>query len=195
MGDDETARSLANRLKEKVKTLGVKTVVTTCAGCTSNLSDLSYQNEWGVPAVHILEFIAEDIGLEKWRTVLKKPTELSNVHVTVHDPCHLIKHTSRQIMDHALDILKAMPGVSVSESEAYDSCCGGGGMVSYHSSDVANAVVKENLEAIQKTGADRLVTPCPLCTAQIESNLFKAGSSVEVDDLTVFIAQRLPKKE
>jgi Fe-S oxidoreductase len=50
------------------------------------------------------------------------------------------------------------------------------------------------MEAIQKTGAERLVTPCPLCTAQIESNLFKAGSSVEVDDLTVFIAQRLPKK-
>lgn len=194
MGDDERAKSLANRLKEKVKALGVKKVVTTCAGCTSNLSDISHRNEWGVPTVHILEFIAEDIGLEQWRTALNKPSEISNVHVTVHDPCHLIKHTSRQTMDHALNILKVMPGVRVSESEAYDSCCGGGGMVSYHSSDVANAVVKENLEAIQKTGADRLVTPCPLCTAQIESNLFKAGSSVEVDDLTVFIAQRLPKK-
>ena len=52
----------------------------------------------------------------------------------------------------------------------------------------------ENLVAIDATGAERLVTPCPLCTAQIESNLFRAGSSVEVDDLTVFIAQRLPKE-
>ena len=68
-------------------------------------------------------------------------------------------------------------------------------MVSYHSREVANAVVKENLHAIDMTGAERLVTPCPLCTAQIESNLFKTGSSVEVDDLTVFIAQRLPRKE
>jgi Fe-S oxidoreductase len=67
-------------------------------------------------------------------------------------------------------------------------------MVSYHSSDVANAVVQENLQALEKTGAERLVTPCPLCTAQIETNLFKSGSSIEVDDLTVFIAQRLPKK-
>ena len=195
MGDDGRAESLANQLKVKVKSLGVKKVVTTCAGCTSNLSNISHHNEWGVPTVHILEFIVEDIGLEKLRTVVKKSPEISDVHVTVHDPCHLIRHTSRQIMDHALEILKMLPGVRVSESEAYDSCCGGGGMVSYHSSDVANAVVKENLEAIQKTGADRLVTPCPLCTAQIESNLFKAGSSVEVDDLTVFIAQRLPKKE
>jgi Fe-S oxidoreductase len=194
IGDDETARVLATQLKEKVKALGVKKVVTTCAGCTSNLSDISHHNEWGVPAVHILEYIAEDIGLEKWRTAVNKSSEISNVHVTVHDPCHLIKHTSRQIMDHALNILKVLPGVRVSESEAFDSCCGGGGMVAYHSSYVSNTVVKENLEAIQKTGADRLVTPCPLCTAQIESNLFKAGISVEVDDLTVFIAQRLPKK-
>ena len=122
-------------------------------------------------------------------------SEFSDVHVTVHDPCHLIRHTSRQVTDYALEILRLLPGVKVTESEAFDSCCGGGGLVSYHSNDVANAVVKENMDAIQKTGAERLVTPCPLCTAQIENNLFKAGSSVEVDDLTVFIAQRLPKKE
>ena len=67
-------------------------------------------------------------------------------------------------------------------------------MVSYHSADIANTVVQENLAALEATGADRLVTPCPLCTAQLESNLFKSGSSVEVDDLTVFIAQRLSRK-
>lgn len=194
IGDNETARSLAEQLKEKVMQLGIKTVVTTCAGCTSNLSDISHNYDWGIPTIHILEFLVEEIGLERIRKAMDKPPELTKVHVTIHDPCHLIKHTSRQTMEHALTILRELPGVRVSESEAYDSCCGGGGLVSYHSSDVANAVVKENMEAIQKTGTDRLVTPCPLCTAQIESNLFKAGSSVEVDDLTVFIAQRLPKK-
>ena len=98
-------------------------------------------------------------------------------------------------MDHALTILGFIPGVRVTTSNAHDSCCGGGGMVSYHSPDVADAVVAENLVAIAETDAERLVTPCPLCTAQIEKNLFKSGSSVEVDDLTVFIAQRLPNKE
>lgn len=194
MGDHETDQVLTNQLKEKVKELGVKTIITTCAGCTSSLSDTSHHDEWGVPAVHILEFLAEDVGLETLRATAEGASEFSDVHVTVHDPCHLIRHTSRQITDFALDILRQLPGVKVTESAAFDSCCGGGGLVSYHSTDVANAVVKENMDAIQTTGADRLVTPCPLCTAQIESNLFKAGSSVEVDDLTVFIAQRLPKK-
>ncbi len=195
MGDHETDQILTKQLETKIKKLGVKTVVTTCAGCTSSLSDISQHENWGVSTIHILEFLVEEIGLERLSESMKRNSEFSDVHVTLHDPCHLIRHTSRQITDFALDILRRIPGVKVSESEAYDSCCGGGGLVAYHSNDVANSVVKENLAAIQQTRADRVVTPCPLCTAQIESNLFKTGSSVEVDDLTVFIAQRLPKKE
>ena len=194
MGDHKTDQVLTKHLEKKVKALGVKTIVTSCAGCTSSLSDISNHENWGIPAVHLLEFLVEEIGLEKIQSAMKDSSATSKVHVSVHDPCHLIRHTSRQITEYALDILRQIPGVRVTASEAYDSCCGGGGLVSYHSSDVANAVVKENLEAIAKTGTDRLVTPCPLCTAQIETNLFKAGSSVEVDDLTVFIAQKLPKK-
>ena len=133
--------------------------------------------------------------MDRLAIAFNNPDNKTEVHVSVHDPCHLIRHTSRQVMDHALDILRIMPGVRVSESIAHDSCCGGGGMVSYHSPDVANAVVQENMKALEETGAERLVTPCPLCTAQIESNLFRSGSSIEVDDLTVFIAQRLVKKE
>jgi glycolate oxidase iron-sulfur subunit len=194
MGDEKTARDLGHQLKEKVKQLGVKTIVTTCAGCTSTLADLSVRDEWGVPAYHMLEYLAEEIGFERIAAALKNTSDQNDVHVSVHDPCHLIRHTSRQVMDHALNILRIMPGVRVSESIAHDSCCGGGGLVSYHSSDVADAIVQENVMALENTGAERLVTPCPLCTAQIENNLFKSGSSTEVDDPTVFIAQRLPKK-
>ncbi|TFH05251.1 MAG: (Fe-S)-binding protein [Candidatus Thorarchaeota archaeon] len=195
MGDATNARKLASQLKKKVKKLGVKKVVTTCAGCTSNLADLSERDNWDVPAYHLLEYLVNEIGFDRLVTAFRNPDKITEVHVSVHDPCHLIRHTSRQVMDHALNILRIMPGVRVSESIAHDSCCGGGGMVSYHSPDVANAVVQENMKALEKTGAERLVTPCPLCTAQIESNLFKIGSSIEVDDLTVFIAQRLAKKE
>jgi Fe-S oxidoreductase len=194
MGDESTARNLAKKLKKKIKKLGVKKVVTTCAGCTSNLADIAKRDEWCIPTYHLLEFLAEEIGYDRITQALKASRISEPVHVSVHDPCHLIRHTSRRIMDYAMDILALIPGVRVTTSEAHDSCCGGGGMVSYHSKDVANAVVQENLIALEKTGAERLVTPCPLCTAQIESNLFKNGSSVEVDDLTVFIAQRLCKE-
>jgi Fe-S oxidoreductase len=194
IGDQTTARVLAKNLKKKVKNLGVKKVVTTCAGCTSSLAELAERDKWGIPTYHLLEFLTEEIGLAKISKAFQKKKTSESVHVSIHDPCHLIRHTSRRVMDYATDILGLIPGVRVTVSEAHDSCCGGGGMVSYHSGDVANAVVQENLVALEATGAEHLVTPCPLCTAQIESNLFKNGSSIEVDDLTVFIAQKLSRE-
>jgi Fe-S oxidoreductase len=194
MGDDETSQRLAGLLKEKVEGLGVKKVVTTCAGCTSNISDISLRDKWRIPVYHMVEYLAEEVGLDRLKQALGSSKEFSEVTVTVHDPCHLIRHTSRRTMQDAIEILKVISGVKVALSEAEDSCCGGGGLVAYHSKDVADSVVQENLLSIDKTGAERLVAPCPLCTAQIEANLFKSGSSVEVDDLMVFIAQRLPKK-
>mgnify|MGYP003941602749 CR=1 FL=1 len=113
----------------------------------------------------------------------------------MHDPCHLIRHTSRQITEYAIGIAGLVPGVDVRVSDAYDNCCGGGGLVVRHAPDVARKVVQENMKAIENTGAAMLVTPCPLCTAQIEDNLFRKGSHVEVFDLAVFIAQHLPLKE
>ncbi len=194
MGDEVTARALAEKLKQKIKKLGVKKVVTTCAGCTSNLASLAERDGWGIPVYHMLEFLAEEIGYKRVSKALRKTQTPDDAHISVHDPCHLIRHTSRQIMDYASEILAVIPGVKVTTSEAHDSCCGGGGMVSYHSDDVANAVVQENLIALAATGAERLVTPCPLCTAQLENNLFKSGSPIEVEDFTVFIARRLPKE-
>jgi glycolate oxidase iron-sulfur subunit len=194
MGDDETSQKLARLLKEKVEELGVKKVVTTCAGCTSNISEISLRDNWTIPVYHMVEYLAEEVGLDRLKQSLGFSKEFSEVTVTVHDPCHLIRHTSRRTMQDAIEILKVISGVKVAISEAEDSCCGGGGMVAYHSKDVADSVVQENLIAIDRTGAERMVTPCPLCTAQIEASLFKSGSSVEVDDLMVFIAQRLPEK-
>lgn len=194
LGDDETALELALKLKKKVKDLGVKMVVTTCAGCTSNLARIAERDAWGIPVYHMLEYLVEVIGIAKLSSTFKQSTEEEPLRVTLHDPCHLIKHTSRITMDYAIQILSLIPDVEVAQSFAHDSCCGGGGLVSYHAGDVARAVMKENLAAIEETGAARVVTPCPLCTAQLEDSLFRQGSSVEVDDMTVFIAQRLPQE-
>lgn len=192
IGDIEKRSDLATKLKKKVANLNPKMIVTTCAGCTSNINDIADREDWNIPVYHMLEYLVEHIGIETLREAFRKKTGITNETVTVHDPCHLIRHTSRQIMDYAIMILEAMPSVSVSESLAHDSCCGGGGLVGRHSPDVSRGVVKENLASIADTGADRVVTPCPLCTAQLEENLYRAGLSSEVDDLTVFIAKLLP---
>ncbi|MHA1480329.1 MAG: (Fe-S)-binding protein [Candidatus Thorarchaeota archaeon] len=195
IGNQEKANELASIMKQKIKEIGIKKIVTTCAGCTSHLTDSSVRYNWGIDVYHMLEFLTDEIGLEKVSKALSLNTSEKSILVTVHDPCHLIKHTSRQVMDYAVTLLKEIPGVDLSESTLHDSCCGGGGLVARHAPDVSKKIVRENIDAIEKTGADRVVTPCPLCTAQLEDSLYRAGKSVEVDDLTVFIAQKLIKPE
>ncbi len=193
IGDVETASTLADILTKKIREIGVSSVVTTCAGCTSSLSDMARDRKWNIPVYHIVEYLIEVIGEERLRKELSKASSTST-RVTVHDPCHLIRHTSRQIEVHIRHILELMEAPIVVDSRVSDSCCGGGGMVGYHAPDVANAVTVENIEGISASGAERLVTPCPLCTAQIENALYRSNIDVEVDDLTVFLAQHLPLK-
>ncbi len=193
MGDDDTARALVADLKRKVKSRGVSKIVTTCAGCTSSLNDIALRDNWGIPVYHMVEYLVHEIGLDRVVSAMQAENG-SGLKVAVHDPCHLIRHTSRQTMQDALDLLDTVPGVEIISSGVSDSCCGGGGLVAYHSKDVASAVTRENVTGITASDAERIVTPCPLCTAQIEASLFRGGSSIEVDDLSVFIAQRLVKE-
>ncbi|NWF95462.1 MAG: (Fe-S)-binding protein [Candidatus Thorarchaeota archaeon] len=193
MGDRMNAERLAETVRQKALAVKAEMIVTTCAGCTSNLTDMSTQRHWGLPVYHIIEFLVEQIGLGRVISELSRRAAGSDtLRLAVHDPCHLIRHVSRRVSEYALDILDGIPGVEVVRTGVSDSCCGGGGLVAHHSRDVADAVTVENAVGIMKCGADRVVAPCPLCTSQIEDSLFKAGSSVQVDDLTVFIATRLP---
>ncbi len=194
LGDNSSFRELGSIITEKVKKSGIKILVTTCAGCTSNLNEVSEQEEWGIPVYHLLEFLENEIGLDKFKENLKPVDKRITTKIAVHDPCHLIRHTAREIHDIMLKILAILPDVEYVPTGVTDSCCGGGGMVSYHAKDVSDAVVEENLVGINNTDAERLVAPCPLCTAQLENSLYRSGSSIEVDDLTVFIAQRLKLK-
>ncbi len=191
MGDRATQQRLAEQIKTKIKSLGVREIVTTCAGCASNLSSVMDEMGLDIHVLHMVEFLFERIGIDRLSDEFRRASG-SPVRVAVHDPCHLIRHISRVLAEHSLKILSCIPGVDVVLTGKSDSCCGGGGLVSHHSSVTADAVTRENVVAIFNAGAERVVAPCPLCTAQIERSMFRSDVAIEVDDLTVFIAQRLP---
>ncbi len=191
MGDREMQHRLAGRLKTEIESLGIREIVTTCAGCASNLSDVMNELGLAIPVYHLVEFLIERIGTDRLLSAFRQDASGQSLRVAVHDPCHLIRHISRTLTDYSLQVLRCIPGVEVVSTGVSDSCCGGGGLVSHHSPDIADIVVSENITGIVNAGAERVVTPCPLCAAQIERGMFKSDVTVEVDDLTVFIAQRL----
>ncbi|MHA1926969.1 MAG: (Fe-S)-binding protein, partial [Candidatus Thorarchaeota archaeon] len=57
IGNHEKANELASLMKQKIKELGIKKIVTTCAGCTSSLNEFSERNKWDVEVYHMLEFL------------------------------------------------------------------------------------------------------------------------------------------
>jgi len=189
MGDSEMADELEKDFLEKVKNLGVKTVVTTCAGCTATLEGIRQRNDADFMVKHVIEYIVEDVGKEKFRELFGDHP--GRVTVTLHAPCHLDRHVGKYTTDYAEEILEMLPGVEFRRLEDPERCCGAGGLLNLYNPRVSRAIVRKEIEDIQRSGAQTVVTPCPLCLVQIDQALFKKKAKQEALDYTVFLAKRL----
>jgi len=163
--------------------LGVKTVVTPCAGCYSTIRE--EYNRFNVKknfeVLHITELF--DQLLDGGKLKFKKEVPLK---VTWHDPCHQGRLSRPYVPGKEIDgvyeeprnILKAIPGVELYEMERikeYAWCCGGGGGVFTAFKDFAQWTALERLEESKDTGAQAISTSCPWC----ESNLGNAIKGME----------------
>lgn len=189
MGDSEMVDKLEKDFLEKVENLGVKTVVTTCAGCTATLEGIRQRNNADFEVKHIIEYIIEDFGREKFEKLLKNHPE--HVSVTLHSPCHLDRHVGKYTTDYAEEILEILPNVEIKRLEDPERCCGAGGLLNLYNPQISRAIVRKEIEDIQKSGAQKVVTPCPLCLVQIDQALFRKKAKTEALDYTVFLAKRL----
>ncbi|MDW5563373.1 MAG: heterodisulfide reductase-related iron-sulfur binding cluster [Methanomassiliicoccus sp.] len=167
----ETVKGINSRV------LGVAKVVTTCPGCTVQL-----RTAHGMDAWHIIEHLHAVGGV---------PGDLFDPHAppvraALHRPCHLARVVGPHTMEMARDLLARVPGVEVVEYDGQDDCCGGGGGVASSRPEVAEAMARRKIGSARDAGADLLLAPCPFCVV----NLRRAGG-MEVQDLTVFLAERL----
>ncbi|MCK5012028.1 MAG: (Fe-S)-binding protein, partial [Deltaproteobacteria bacterium] len=163
--------------------LGVKTVVTPCAGCYSTIREEynRFEVKKNFEVLHITELFDQLIDGGKLK--FKKEVPLK---VTWHDPCHQGRLSRPYVPGKELDgvyeqprnILKAIPGVELYEMERikeYAWCCGGGGGVFTAFKDFAQWTALERLEEAKDTGAQAISTSCPWC----ESNLGNAIKGME----------------
>ena len=85
-GQYEMAEDLAKHYMKEIKKAGVRTVVTSCAGCFRTLKEFYPEmiGETGFQVLHLTEFLNDLI--QKGKLNFKKAV---NATVTYHDPCHL----------------------------------------------------------------------------------------------------------
>lgn len=159
-GEIDAARKIMDYNIELFKKHGIETLVTSCPICYKVFNE-DYNLE-GVRILHHSEYIAE--LLSSGRLKLKGHSG----SFTYHDPCELGRGSG--IYDAPRSVITAIGSLTESEHNRENAyCCGGSlanSQLTYPEiSSIASAMTLE----LEATGADAIITACPMCKKSISS--------------------------
>jgi Fe-S oxidoreductase/nitrate reductase gamma subunit len=118
--------------------------------------------------------------------------------VTYHDPCYLGRYN--RIFDEPREIICSIPGLNLVEMihhRADSLCCGGGGGRMWQDLNSEVKMSDVRIREAAATGAQILVTACPLCRIMLEDARKAAGlkETLQVMDLNELVLQSLEQAE
>jgi glycolate oxidase iron-sulfur subunit len=93
------------------------------------------------------------------------------------------------------EILRAIPGVTLVEMAAADTCCGSAGSFCVTHPELSQAVGGTKAAHIIATKADAVVTACPACLSQLRAMLQARGAATRVIHLSELLAQSYQPRE
>ena len=191
IGDMQTFEACARKNLETFEKLGVKKIITSCAGCYGMFKahyPLHLGEAAGYEVVHAIELLDDLVAGGQLAPERDVP-----MRVTYHDPCHLgrlseakvpshgeeekilgtlvVKEPEKAIGFHGIfdpprNVLAAIPGLELREMERireYSWCCGSGAGVKSAFPEFALWTSQERLTEALSTGAEALVSCCPWC--------------------------------
>jgi len=179
----------ARRLHDRLKTRGVRRIISLVPSCTYTLRTLipAALNEFDIDVKHFVEVVLENIGGRQ----LRFPRE---ARVTFHDPCQLGRFLV--LIDEPRQIIGAIKGISLIEPEwtagEWATCCGGGGGFEAVFPELSGMLARKRVDELLNTGAEIIVTHCPGCILQLKAGLHELKNDrVEVLDLAQLIAMSM----
>jgi len=172
----EAAR-FARRIIAEFERAGVDAIVVNAAGCGSAMKEygelLAGDGGWAPRAAALsgkvrdfTEFLA---GLGP--AAVRHPLPVSAAY---HDACHL--GHAQQITAQPRALLRAIPGLELAEVPDGSTCCGSAGIYNLVQPEAARELGERKASAIEKTGAQLLVSANPGCSLQISAALAARGS-------------------
>ena len=188
IGDMETATHLMEQNIKYFQDLGIKQVITACAGCYRTLKkDYPKYSDKELPEIiNITEFLEELIEKQKIQFNSTEP-----ISVTYHDPCHLGRHM--KIYDPPRNVIKAIPGVSLIEMKRNRNnawCCGAGGGLKSQFPKMAVDIAKDRISEAIETQSSLLVTSCPFCERNL-TDAISQDEELKVVDIIDLIFSRI----
>lgn len=193
LGETDLFQYLAERNLENMQQLGVEKVVTLCPHAYNALKNDYPEYGGQFQVLHYTHLLAE---LLPEMQLSKQPQSGKVRKVTFHDSCYLGRHN--QDYQTPRKILGSLPGIELLEMDRCREdalCCGGGGgnfftdLVCSGPETSAKARVREAAQ----TGADILVTTCPVCTIMLEDALKseKLDQRLQIQEMSELISQCL----
>jgi len=185
-GDLKAFNSVATKNYEMFKKSGIKTIVTSCAGCYRTLKKdyADYMEDLGITVYHTIEFLNKHIN--------ENNVQLKNLglNTTYHDPCHTGRHMG--LYEEPRNILKKIANLTEMKTiKQAAKCCGAGGGLKKGFSDLALEIAKSRILEADDTGAEYLVSICPFCYRNLADAIEASGSKIKMVDLTDLINQAL----
>ena len=98
---------------------------------------------------------------------------INPINITYHDSCAGLRELGIQAQPRAL--LAQLPGVTLSEMQGAEECCGFGGTFSVKFGEISAAIAEKKCEAIRAAGADAIVGGDLGCLLNIEGKLRRMG--------------------
>ena len=163
-------------------------VVVPSGSCTSMIThlyaDIIDSDEVRAMAKRTFEFSqfltdvlkVEDLGAQLSRTV------------TFHDSCHALREL--HIKQGPRRLLAHVRGLTLTEMDYAEECCGFGGTFSVKFPEVSGGMARTKIESILRTGASTVVGVDASCLMQLRGALRHEGHSIDVMHLAEVLACR-----
>ena len=105
---------------------------------------------------------------------------------TYHDGCHALRELG--LKEEPRQLLRAVKGLTLLESEEAETCCGFGGMFSVKFPMISTAMAQVKCDALVRSGADIIVSSDPSCLLQIGGYLTREGKAIRTLHLSEVLA-------
>jgi glycolate oxidase iron-sulfur subunit len=155
---------------------GARFIVTESAGCGAMMrgyGDLLADDPRYADKARAFSEKVRDISEMLVEAAFRPGPTAFRARVAYDAPCHL--HHAQGVTAAPLDLLGAVPGVTLAPLAFSDRCCGGAGLYNLHQGSLSWDVLREKLDAIGESGADVVATGNPGCLMQIGAGLRLAG--------------------
>jgi glycolate oxidase iron-sulfur subunit len=177
MGREQEAIAFARALIRRFETAGVDHVVVNAAGCGSAMKEYAHLlRDDPAHAERAQTFVertrdVSELLVELGPVASRRPLNLS---IAYHDACHL--GHAQGIRSQPRDLLRAVPGLTLTEIAESDLCCGSAGVYNLLHPGPATELGDRKARNVLATGASVLVTANPGCLMQIAAGARRLGA-------------------